>query len=258
MKGINMNKIAIITGATSGFGMATAKLLASNNYNLIITGRRNQILNDFKLDLESTYNIAVLALNFDVRNQKDVAKAIASIPHEWRNIDVLVNNAGLASGLSHIQDGNIDDWDKMLDTNVKGLLYVTREVVQFMIQQKKGHIVNISSIAGHEVYEKGNVYCASKHAVEALTKSMRIDLVKHDIKVTSIAPGMAETEFSIVRFHGNTEAAKKVYEGFTPLLAEDIADAILYVITRPQHVCINEMLIMPTNQASAAVVNRKV
>ena len=251
-----MNKTALITGATSGIGMATAKLLAVNNFNLIITGRRNQRLSEFKQEIEKTSSSKVLALNFDVRNRNEVVKAIESIPTEWRAIDVLVNNAGLASGLSHVQDGDIEDWDKMIDTNIKGLLYITKEVAPLMINRKTGHIVNISSIAGHEVYERGNVYCATKHAVEALTKGMRIDMVKHDIKVTSIAPGMAETEFSIVRFHGNTEAAKKVYEGFSPLMAEDIADAILYVITRPAHVCINEMLIMPTNQASATVVNR--
>jgi 3-hydroxy acid dehydrogenase/malonic semialdehyde reductase len=251
-----MNKLALITGATSGIGMATAKLLAFNHFNLIITGRRNERLIEQKQALEKEYNIKVLALNFDIRNRKEVVNAIENLKGEWREIDVLVNNAGLASGLNQLQDGDIEDWDKMIDTNIKGLLYISKEVAPIMIQRQKGHIVNISSIAGREVYDKGNVYCATKHAVEALTKGMRIDLVKHNIKVTAIAPGMVETEFSIVRFHGNTEAAKKVYEGFDPLLAEDIADAILYVVTRPPHVCINDMLIMPTNQASATIVNR--
>jgi 3-hydroxy acid dehydrogenase/malonic semialdehyde reductase len=199
----------------------------------------------------------VLALHFDVRNRKQVMEAIASIPTEWRGIDVLVNNAGLASGLDPIQSGDNDDWEKMIDTNVKGLLYMTREISPLMVARNSGHIINISSIAGHEVYPNGNVYCATKHAVEALSKAMRMDMVKHNIKVTSIAPGMIETEFSIVRFHGDKEKAKKVYEGFQPLFAEDIADAILYVITRPANVCINEMLIMPTAQASATVVYKK-
>ena len=251
-----MNKKAIITGATSGIGYATAKLLATNNFDLVITGRRKELLVKLKNELISEFNIKVLDLCFDVRKRPEVVEAILKLKGEWQNIEVLVNNAGLASGLSYIQEGAIDDWEKMIDTNVKGLLYVTKEVAPLMIARNKGHIINISSIAGHEVYEKGNVYCASKHAVSALSKAMRIDLVKHNIKVTDLSPGMAETEFSIVRFHGDKEAAKKVYEGFTPLSAGDIADAILYVITRPPHVCINEMLIMPTAQASATVINR--
>jgi NADP-dependent 3-hydroxy acid dehydrogenase YdfG len=252
-----MNKKAIITGATSGIGNATAKLLAKNNFDLVITGRRKEQLLKLKNELENIYNIKVLELCFDVRDRLEVVNAISTLSGEWENLDVLINNAGLASGLDTINEGDVEDWDKMIDTNVKGLLYVTKEVLPLMIAGKKGHIINISSIAGHEVYEKGNVYCASKHAVSSLSKAMRIDLVRHNIKVTDISPGMAETEFSIVRFHGNKEAAKKVYEGFTPLSADDIADAILYVITRPPHVCINEMLIMPTAQASAAVVNRE-
>jgi 3-hydroxy acid dehydrogenase / malonic semialdehyde reductase len=253
-----MNKVAIITGATSGIGYATAELLAKNDFNLIITGRRNELLIKLKKELEINYKIKVLDLSFDVRKRSEVINAIAKLKGEWKNIDVLVNNAGLASGLNSIHEGDVEDWDKMIDTNVKGLLYVTKEVVPLMIARKTGHIINISSIAGHEVYEKGNVYCASKHAVSSLSKAMRIDLVRHNIKVTDLAPGMAETEFSIVRFHGDKEAAKKVYNGFTPLSADDIADAIYYIITRPPHVCINEMLIMPTAQASAAIVNREV
>ena len=251
-----MNKIAIITGATSGIGYATAKLLGKNNFNLIITGRRKELLKKLKEELIAEHNVKVKDLCFDVRIRKEVIKSISELPDDWRNIDVLVNNAGLASGLDYIFEGDIEDWEKMIDTNIKGLLYVSKEILPLMIARKKGHVVNISSIAGQEVYEKGNVYCASKHAVSSLSKAMRLDLVKHNIKVTDLSPGMAETEFSIVRFHQDKEAAKKVYKGFTPLSAEDIADAILYVITRPPHVCINELLIMPTAQASATVVNR--
>jgi len=249
-------KIALITGATSGFGLATAHLLGKNNYDLILTGRRNDRLINLKNEIESLGKPEVLILCFDIRRRKQVREAIAGLPTEWRNIDVLINNAGLASGLDNIQNGDIEDWEKMIDTNIKGLLYISREVLPLMVSRNRGHIINISSIAGREVYEKGNVYCASKHAVEALTKGMRIDLVKHNIKVTSIAPGMAETEFSIVRFHGDIQSAKKVYEGFIPLSAKDIAETILFVVTRPPHVCIDEILIMPTAQASATIVNR--
>ncbi len=251
-----MNKKAIITGATSGIGYATAKLLGKNNYDLVITGRRKELLTKLKIELLADFDIKVLELCFDVRKRSEVIEAISKLTNDWRNIDVLINNAGLASGLNYIHEGDIEDWEKMIDTNVKGLLYVTKEVLPLMVSRNKGHIINISSIAGKEVYEKGNVYCASKHVVSSLSKGMRMDLVKHNIKVTDLSPGMAETEFSIVRFHGNIENAKKVYDGFTPLSADDIADAILYVITRPPHVCINEMLIMPTAQASATVVNR--
>ena len=251
-----MQKIAFITGGTSGIGLATAKLLASNGYNIIISGRRLDRLVQIKSEFE-TKGVKILTLLFDVRDNNQVIKAISELSTEWSNIDVLVNNAGLASGLDPIQNGSLDDWEKMIDTNVKGLLYITRAVSPLMAARNTGHIINISSIAGHEVYPNGNVYCATKHAVEALSKAMRMDLVKHNIKVTSIAPGMVETEFSEVRFHGDKEKAKNVYKGFEPLLAEDIADAILYVVTRPKHVCINEMIIMPTAQASATVVNRE-
>lgn len=252
-----MKKIALVTGVTSGIGLATASILAKNGYDLIITGRRKELLQKVKTEITANTDAQVLDLNFDVRKRKEVVDAIASLPEKWRAIDVLVNNAGLASGLDPIQSGDIEDWEKMIDTNIKGLLYITREVAPLMVARNSGHIINISSIAGHEVYPNGNVYCATKHAVEALNKAMRMDMVKHNIKVTSIAPGMVETEFSIVRFHGDTDRAKKFYDGLTPLNADDIADAILYVITRPAHVCINEMLIMPTAQASATVVNRK-
>lgn len=251
-----MKKIALVTGVTSGIGLATARILAKNGYDLIITGRRKELLEKVKTEITANTDAQVLDLNFDVRKRKDVVDAIASLPDKWKAIDVMVNNAGLASGLDPIQSGDIEDWEKMIDTNVKGLLYITREVAPLMVARNSGHIINISSIAGHEVYPNGNVYCATKHAVEALNKAMRMDMVKHNIKVTSIAPGMVETEFSIVRFHGDTDRAKKFYDGLTPLNADDIADAILYVVTRPAHVCINEMLIMPTAQASATVVNR--
>jgi 3-hydroxy acid dehydrogenase / malonic semialdehyde reductase len=252
-----MSKMALITGATSGIGMASARILAKNGYSLIITGRRDDRLTDLKQELISLYNIKVLALCFDVRSRKAVEKAIAILPSEWKDIDVLVNNAGLAAGLDPIHQGSVDDWDQMIDTNLKGLLYVTRMVLPGMVERKQGHIINISSIAGHDVYEKGNVYNASKHAVEALSKAMRIDLVKDNIKVSALAPGFVETEFSVVRFHGDKERAKKVYEGMVPLNANDVAEALLFIVTRPDHVCINEMLIMPTAQANGSIIYRK-
>jgi len=242
-----MNRIALITGATSGIGRATANLLSKNNFDVIITGRRNELLEDLKNELPGK----VYILNFDVRNKEEVDNAIDSLPKEWHDIDVLVNNAGLAVGLEHIQEGFIDDWERMIDTNVKGLLYVTRKIAPRMVEKKHGHIINIGSTAGKEAYEKGNVYCGTKHAVDAITKGMRIDLLQHKIKVTAINPGMVETEFSIVRFKGNQEKAENVYKGFTPLYGKDIADAILYVLTRPEHVCINDMIITATAQANS-------
>jgi hypothetical protein len=254
-----MRKIALITGATSGIGYATAVLLAKNNFDIIITGRRTDLLANTHDEIKKCSDADVCTLNFDIRNHKKVVESVKALKGKWTKIDVLVNNAGLASGLDFIHEGKIkEDWERMIDTNLKGLLYITREITPMMVRRKTGHIVNISSIAGREVYEKGNVYCATKHAVEALTKGMRIDLVKHNIKVTSVAPGMVETEFSIVRFHGDTQKANKVYEGFKPLCADDIADTILYIVTRPSHVCINEILIMPTAQANATIVNRKI
>jgi len=238
----------MITGATAGFGRATAIKFAQHRYNIIITGRRKERLSELEKEL-SHYKIKVLALNFDVRNKEEVDLAINNLPDEWKNIDILVNNAGLAVGLSHIDDGDTDDWDRMIDTNVKGLLYVTRAVAPLMVARNTGHIFNISSIAGKEVYEYGNVYCASKHAVDALSKAMRIDLLKHSIKVTNIAPGMAETEFSIVRFKGDKEKADAVYKGIAALTAEDIAEVICYCATLPAHICINDLTITPTQQA---------
>jgi NADP-dependent 3-hydroxy acid dehydrogenase YdfG len=246
-----MNKIALITGATSGIGRATALKLAQNNFDIIITGRRIELLEEFEKEIKEQTSAKVYILHFDVRDNDHVVKAIDSLPQDWKNIDVLVNNAGLAVGMEHINEGSIDDWERMIDTNIKGLLYVTRKISPMMVERKKGHIINIGSIAGKEVYENGNVYCATKHAVDALSKSMRIDLLKHKIKVTAIHPGMVETEFSLVRFKGDKDRAEKVYHGLNPLVGEDIADAILYCLTRPEHVCINDMIVMATAQASS-------
>lgn len=252
-----MRKIALISGATAGIGKATATILAKNNYNVIITGRRNDRLEALKEELESTTEAKVRCLNFDIRNNNEVCAAIDSLPAEWKNIDLLVNNAGLASGLDPIYNGDLEDWEKMIDTNVKGLLYLTRKVSPIMVERQSGHIVNIDSIAGKEVYANGNVYCATKHAVDALTKAMRIDMLQYGIKVSQVAPGMVNTEFSTVRFHGDKERADHTYDGLTPLYAEDIADFILYIVTRPAHVCINDMIVMPTAQANSTVNFRK-
>jgi len=246
----------MVTGATAGFGRATAFRFASEGYNVIITGRRKEKLEEFERELLKN-DIRVLSLNFDVRKRYEVEDSISGMPDEWKNIDVLVNNAGLAVGLDHIDEGNIDDWDRMIDTNIKGLLYVTRAVTPLMTARNSGHIFNISSIAGKDVYEKGNVYCASKHAVDALSKAMRIDLLGHNIKVTNIAPGMAETEFSLVRFKGDKARATEVYRGFEALTAEDIADVIYYCATLPPHVCINDLEITPTQQAGVSHSVRK-
>lgn len=248
---INMNKTIMITGATSGFGRATAVLFAKNGYNLIITGRRKERLDGLRKELLSHKEIKVLSLNFDVRNRDEVASVVGSLPEEWKNIDILVNNAGLAVGMDHIDKGNIDDWERMIDTNIKGLLYVTKAVSPLMVERKAGHIFNISSIAGKEEYEYGNVYCASKHAVDSLSRSMRIDLLKHNIKVTNIAPGMAVTEFSDVRFKGNSEKAAAVYKGIDALKGEDVADVIFYCANLPPHVCVNDLVITATQQADA-------
>jgi 3-hydroxy acid dehydrogenase/malonic semialdehyde reductase len=251
-----MKKTIIITGATAGFGRATAIKFAKNGYNIIITGRRKERLSELEKEL-ALLNVKVLALNFDVRKKNEVESVLMNLPKKWKNIDILVNNAGLASGLSHINDGDTDDWDRMIDTNVKGLLYVTRAVVPLMVARKTGHIFNISSIAGKDVYENGNVYCASKSAVDALSKAMRIDLLKHSIKVTNIAPGMAETEFSLVRFKGDKEKADEVYKGVDALSAEDVADVIFFCATLPEHVCINYLSITPTQQAGVGQIFKK-
>jgi len=251
-----MKNTILITGATSGFGRAIAVKFAGNGYNVIITGRRKDRLD--KLEKELTNDGAkVLALNFDVRNKPEVESVIHNLPEEWKNIDILVNNAGLAAGLSHINDGDTDDWDRMIDTNIKGLLYVTRAVAPLMVARNRGHIFNISSIAGKDVYENGNVYCASKSAVDALSKAMRIDLLKHSIRITNIEPGMAETEFSIVRFKGDKEKADAVYNGVKALTAGDIADIVYFCATLPAHVCINELSVTPTQQAGVGKVYKK-
>lgn len=249
--------IAFITGATAGIGQATAELFAKNGYNIIITGRRKERLDEFSKHLKSTYKIDVLSLNFDVRHLKEVETAIASIPEGWKKIDVLLNNAGLAVGLNPIQEGVIDDWERMIDTNIKGLLYVTRTLAPIMIANGYGHIINLGSVAGKEVYANGNVYCGTKFAVDAISKGMRIDMVAHNIKVTAIHPGMVETEFSIVRFKGDEERAKNAYKGMQPLTGEDIAETIYWCASRPAHVNINDVVLMPTAQASATTVIRK-
>ena len=252
-----MNRIALITGATSGIGKACAFKFAQNNYDLILTGRREDRLHEIKTKLEEEYNVRIFNLCFDIRKYDEVVNAVASLPEDWKRINVLVNNAGLAAGLDFVQTANLSDWEQMIDTNVKGLLYISKEIIPFMIENKEGHIINIGSIAGKEVYPKGNVYCATKHAVDALTKGMRIDLLEHGIKVSQIAPGAVETEFSLVRLKGDQNAADKVYEGFEPLVAKDIAEVSYYVTTMPKHVNINDLLIMPTAQASATNLVRK-
>jgi NADP-dependent 3-hydroxy acid dehydrogenase YdfG len=244
-----MRKTVLITGATSGIGEATAIKFAEATCRLIITGRRKDRLNDLTEHLVQEYGIDVLPLCFDVRDNRQVEKHLGNLPEEWQKVDILVNNAGLAAGLGHIDEGDRDDWDRMIDTNVKGLLYVTRTVVPGMVSRQSGHIINISSIAGKEVYENGGVYCASKHAVDALSKCMRIDLLKHGIKVTNIAPGMVETEFSLVRFRGDKDKAGAVYNGIRPLKGEDVAEVIFYCASLPAHVCINDLVITPTAQA---------
>ena len=247
----------MITGATAGFGEATAHEFAKNNYDIIITGRRQERLEALSEELAKKYDADVLFLNFDVRNNDETQKSINSLPEKWQNIDVLVNNAGLASGFGPVQDGNVEDWDKMIDTNVKGLLHVTRCVAPMMIKNKKGHIINIGSTAGKEAYLNGNVYCATKFAVDALTKSMRIDMLPHGIRVTGVCPGMAETEFSIVRFHGDKDKAKNVYKGIKPLTATDIADVIYFVASRPANVNISDIVLTPLAQANTNNILRK-
>lgn len=251
-------KIALITGATSGIGKACAETYAQNGFNLIITGRRADRLAEFKNQLESKYAVKVQSLCFDVKERNEVENHLQALPQEWNKVDVLINNAGLSQGLDAIQGGNLDDWDTMIDTNIKGLLYVSKIVSNWMIAEKKGHIINIGSIAGKEVYANGNVYCATKHAVDALNKAMRIDLLPYGIRVTGIHPGAVETEFSIVRFHGDEERAAKIYEGYNPLVAQDIADTIYFATSRPAHVNINDLVIMPTAQASAFYWNKEV
>lgn len=252
-----MSKYVFITGSTAGFGKACAELFAENGWNLIITGRRKDRLTELKNKIVEATSADVIALKFDVRHQSEVAQSINQLPNSISsNIEIVINNAGLAVGKGPIDEGELDDWERMIDTNIKGLLYVSKEIIPFLKGNKKGHIINIGSIAGKQVYPGGNVYCASKHAVDALSQAMRIDLVSHKIKVTNIAPGAAETEFSLVRFKGNQSAADSVYDGYSPLLAIDIAETALFVATRPSHVNINDIVIMPTAQASPTVLHK--
>lgn len=244
-------KTVLITGCTSGFGKAIAEKFAAAKNKLVITGRRQERLEALQQKLQTEFGIEVVALCFDIRDRQACFEAIAGLPEPFRQIDVLVNNAGLAAGRDTYDQADIDDWDTMLDTNVKGLNYISKAVIPVMRQRRQGHIINIGSIAGREVYQNGNGYCASKFAVEAITQAMRIDLLPHNIKVTGIHPGAAETEFSLVRFKGDEAKASAVYDGFTPLTANDVAEVVYYVTTMPAHVCINDMVIMSTAQANA-------
>ncbi|MES2628492.1 MAG: SDR family oxidoreductase [Bacteroidota bacterium] len=245
-----MKKTVLITGATSGIGLACARVFAQYNYRIIITGRRDDRLRTLKTELEHAHNSEVLALCFDVRNEREVSTHLNALPGHWQDIDVLINNAGLAAGRSNIDEGSLEDWEQMIDTNVKGLLYVSRLVIPGMKERKSGHIINLGSIAGKEAYQGGNVYCATKFAVDALTKTMRIDLLPYNIKVTGVCPGAVETEFSLVRFKGDQDKADSVYDGFEPLRPEDVAEAIWFAASRPAHVNLNDIVIMPTAQAN--------
>ncbi|WP_346238216.1 SDR family NAD(P)-dependent oxidoreductase [Niabella insulamsoli] len=246
-----MNKIVLITGATSGFGKACAEKFAANHYDLIVTGRRNDRLHELSEALREAHGIRVLSLNFDIRDKNAVNAQINALPKEWQPIDILINNAGLAVGRDNFEEASIDDWDTMVDTNLKGLAYITKAVLPYMIEAGSGHIFNLGSISGKEVYAQGNMYCATKHAVGALSEAMRIELLKYNIKVTAIHPGAAETEFSNVRFKGDAAKAAKVYEGLQPLVAEDIADIIYYCAGLPPHVCINDLVVTCTQQANS-------
>lgn len=244
------SKTIFITGATAGIGKAAAYKFAEHGWNIIINGRRADLLRELENEIKNNFSVQVLTLPFDVRDKVEVSTSIRSIPHDWKKIDVLLNNAGLAQGLSLIQEGSIEDWETMIDTNIKGLLYVSREVMPMLIENGSGHIINLGSIAGKEAYLKGNVYCSTKHFVDAITKSMRIDMLTHRIKVTAVHPGAVETEFSLVRFKGDAERAKNAYIGYTPLNANDIADIIYFAATRPAHVNINDIVVTPSAQAN--------
>jgi NADP-dependent 3-hydroxy acid dehydrogenase YdfG len=250
-----MDKIALITGATSGIGKATAYELAKVGFKLILCGRRNEILGALEKDLNKI--TLTTSLCFDVSENLEVNRSISSLPKKWKNINVLINNAGNAHGMDLFQDGNIDDWDKMIDINVKGLMYVTKAIIDNMIENSSGHIINIGSLAGREVYPKGNIYCASKYAVKAISQSLRLDLNKHNIKVSEINPGLVETSFSDVRFKGDKSKAKNVYKGYKALQANDIAEIISFVISRPKHVNIADLLVLPSDQASSIQINKK-
>ncbi|MDR2533380.1 MAG: SDR family NAD(P)-dependent oxidoreductase [Tannerellaceae bacterium] len=251
-----MKTTALITGATSGIGRAAAIRLAAEGFRLILTGRRNKLLAELQQELRKNYETETLALCFDVCRYDEVEKNLAHLPQEWQAVNILINNAGLAAGLAPIHEGLVDDWERMIDTNIKGLLYVTRCIAPGMAARRSGHIVNLGSIAGKEVYPNGGVYCATKHAVAAITQAMRLELAAHGVRVTQICPGAAETEFSIVRFKGDRSRASNVYQGFSPLAAADVANAIYYAVTAPDHVNVQDVLIMPKAQASAGVIYR--
>ncbi|MBA4251632.1 MAG: NAD(P)-dependent oxidoreductase [Chlorobiaceae bacterium] len=251
------DKTVLITGASSGIGKSTAELFSKNGANLILTGRRKERLEELKQKLSSEYSVSILSLVFDIRNYDEVKKNISSLNSVWKNIDILINNAGMGRGLDKFQDGNVENWEEMIDTNLKGLLYITKEILPVMVERKSGHIINIGSTAGHDVYPAGNIYCATKFAVNAISQSLRIDLLDKRIKVSSVDPGMVETEFSNVRFFGDTERAKSVYKGLTPLTPEDVAEAILFCATRPYHVNINEIILTPIAQAQSNFIIRE-
>lgn len=246
----------MITGASSGFGKAMAETFAANRYNIIITGRRSERLKDLQEELTGKFEVLVHPLVFDVQQKEAVFNAIAQLPEHLKTIDILINNAGLALGRDYFEDADLNDWETMMDTNVKGMMYVTKAVIPGMISRKQGHIINMGSIAGKEVYERGNGYCASKFAVDALSQSMRVDLLRHNIKVTAIHPGAAETEFSMVRFKGNETAAQKIYEGYQPLSAQDVADVVYFTATVPAHVCINDLVLTCLAQANSFYLHR--
>lgn len=251
-----MGKYAVITGASAGIGKATATMLAKNGYHVLLTGRRRERLEELANELMTHYGVNAVISTFDIRKREEVEHAVHSFPESFRSPDVLINNAGLAAGLGDLKTGSIDDWDQMIDTNVKGLLYISRQLLPNMAEKKSGHVVNIGSIAGKEVYPGGNVYCGTKHMVDALSKAMRREMAEDGVRVSAIHPGAVETEFSIVRFKGDSEKASKVYDGFENLVAEDIANAIWYVVSQPKHVNINELTIMPTAQPAAGVIIR--
>ncbi len=252
-----MIKTALITGATSGIGKAVAEAFAAEGYNLILTGRRVSLLTNLSKSLEKEFGVKILPLSFDVRDKNQVDNYIGALPSPWNQIDILVNNAGLAVGLNPVNQGVVDDWERMIDTNIKGLLYMSRVVSNLMINRNKGHIINIGSIAGKSVYPNGNVYCATKFAVDALSKGMLMDLHKYNIRVSQICPGAVETEFSEVRFKGDTQRAADVYKGYKPLLAKDIADVVLFVVKSPEHVNISDLVVMPSAQASPTMISKK-
>ncbi len=250
-------KIVFITGASAGIGKACAEVFAQEGAKLILTARRVERIEQLASELKEKFGTDSFVFKLDVRNRQEVAEKIASLPEEWKAIDILINNAGLGRGLNKLYEDNIDGWEEMIDTNIKGLLYVTRNIVPGMVERGNGHVINLGSIAGHEAYPKGSVYCATKHAVAAITRSLRMDLLGTGVRVSSVDPGMVETEFSVVRFYGDEQKAKDVYKGLTPLTGKDIAEAVLFCATRPPHANINEMIIMPSVQANAFVVHRE-